>query len=120
MNNIINHSVILSTSIIYNSFFYQIINILYKNIPFEEKKNKSVILLVIGGIIGIVLTNLHFEQIDNDYKPIKLGIRYGSYFLLVSTFINYYELMNNETRLFFTISIFSSIIYYYKKYQLKK
>ncbi|MBA42791.1 MAG: hypothetical protein CMF62_02140 [Magnetococcales bacterium] len=85
---------------------------MYRDKSFIEKKNNAIVILIIGAVLGILLSN----EIEKQYPPIGKGIKYGGFILFLSTFINFFPYMNDEMKLLGTISLFTGVIYSYNKF----
>ena len=111
MDKLIDYVYIVPICILYNSLFYQLTNVMHKNVPFVEKRDNAIVILIFGALIGIFLSG----EIEKKYEPIGKGIKYGGYMLLISTFINFWQYMSEELKLLGTGLCFGGIIYYYNK-----
>jgi uncharacterized membrane protein YjfL (UPF0719 family) len=111
MEQLLEYGYTVPIAILYNSLFYQITNILYRNSSLIEKRDNSIVILLIGSILGIIFVNLTEEKNNAIFN----GIKYGSYFLLVSTFINFWPFLSDELKLFGSLICFSTLIYYYNQ-----
>jgi len=99
--HILKYSVYLIISIIYNLLFHQIGNITDENASIQQIKDKKFIVLVVGSVVGIVLSKILFEKntkINND--TLSNGLYMGSILMISYAIGDHWYDMNNEIKIF--------------------
>lgn len=96
----------LAVLITYNLFAHTLASVTYKDLQYEEKNQSTVIMLLIIGIIGIVVSKF----ISN--KVVSNGIFYGSIILLLTAIVANWENIASEARLFIMGGLFILIVWY--------
>ena len=122
LNNILKYFVYLVISIIYNLLFHQIGNINDENLSIQQIKDKKFIVLVVGSVVGIVLSKILYEKntrINND--TLSNGLYMGSILMISYAIGDHWYDMNNEIKVFI---LFVGLIWFtiliYKKFPNKK
>lgn len=95
-------ALIIPIAVLYNMFFHKLPNIIFKDLPYSEKYNKTISLLLISGITAIVLNRLSIPE-NNE---IRNGIGIGGLMLLFSALTNNWKNMQDMVKLSLIIILF--------------
>ena len=105
-------AIILPIAILYNMFFHKLPNIIFQDLQYSEKYNKTISLLLVSGIAAVVLNRL---SIPENYR-IRAGIGLGGLMLIFSALTNNWKNMQDMVKLSLIIIIFIFItLQSYKK-----
>ena len=96
--NIFGKLVFISISLIYNLFIHYLTSMMYKDLPYAEKHNKTVVLLVVAGIIGIFLGKVVLKRKQDGV--VDRGLFIGGIMLVFTGFIANWENISDEIKLF--------------------
>ena len=99
--------------IIYTLFIQKLSDVLFTSLPYNDKYQKSLILLFIGGIVGIILAQTVFTY-NATYKNniIKQGLIIGGIILILYSTLTHWDKMINETKLLI-IGISLAMLFWY-------
>ena len=99
--------------IIFNVFVQKLASLILYDIPYEEKYQKTIILLFIAGIVGILIAQTMFSK-NARYKnrAMRYGLTFGSALLLIYSLITNWDKMDDSTKLVIMGIIMSGLIWY--------
>ena len=88
-------------AIVFNYFTFQLIDTLFSNLQYEERKDKKFITLLITGVIGMVLSKILKDK-DNYYynNVVSNGFYLGGLFMIFIASTSHWYEMNKELRTF--------------------
>lgn len=97
----------------YNIFLHNAANIIYKDLPFDEKQSKIILFLIVCGILGIILSEyLLAKKRFFENETVMSGFWYGGIILTVSTIGLNWNIMSDDMKLYLMGIIFICIIIY--------
>lgn len=114
-------NIIVSTSIaiLYNLFVHHMASIMFKDSTYEDKINKSMIFILIAGIMGVVMAKLLFEDKDKNgkVKPsiIGSGLWLGGILLIITAIFVNWQTLSDDLKLLMIGITLVALIYYSKK-----
>ena len=117
---LLNLTVSTTIAILYNLFIHHLTSILFKNDSYEDKINKSIIMLLISGIGGIVSIKTLFSDDSKSGSSgspgvVENGMWLGGILLiLTSIFVNWSD-MGDDIKLIMVFISLVALIYYSKK-----
>lgn len=99
--------------IIYSVFIQKFSDVMFANLPYNDKYQKSSIFLFLAGIIGIVLAQTIFTY-NRTFKNeiIKEGLVIGGIILILYPTLTYWDKMTNETKLIVIGIAFGALLWY--------
>jgi hypothetical protein len=108
-------------AILYNLFVHHLTSSLFKNNDYEDKINKSIILLLISGTLAVVMSKLLFTPNNSKNKKqkntyvVSNGLWLGGILLIVtSIFVNWQDLSEDIKLIMIGVTLVS-LIYYSKQ-----
>ena len=121
-DKIIKYFVYVIISLIYNMLFYQVSLLNYNPATNEIDTDKKFITLIIGSVVGFILSKILYEKntkINND--TLSFGLYYGSIIMFLFAIGDHWYDMSNEIKIFILfMSLVWFVIIIYKKFQIKK
>lgn len=113
MFNTFDKFVYIGIAIGYNLFTHHITNLFYKDLPFEEKFDKSTTFIFVAGIFGIVLSKL----LQNPNKKFTesvlcMGFFIGGLMLIITSMWVNWDNLSDDIRLIVAIGVFGCILWY--------
>jgi len=104
-------------AISYNIFVHHLATTIYKDLPFDEKYNKSLVFIFIAGLIGIVVSKLILKKGSEYTKSVvSMGLGIGGAILIVTSIITNWNNLADEIRLFLSALVFGVLVYYFYNY----
>jgi hypothetical protein len=98
---------------------------MFKNNSYEEKINKSIIFLLVSGILGVVMSNILFlpkkkrkdknEKKKNKQSIVGNGLWLGGILLIVTSIFVNWQSMSDDIKLIMIGITLVALIYYSKK-----
>lgn len=113
--NLFDKGVYIVIAICYNLFIHHVTNVMYKDLPFDEKFDKSVIFLFVAGIFAIVVSKL-IQKDSFSESVLCMGFFVGGILLILTSMWVNWDHMNDDMRIIISIIIFSGILWYAYKY----
>ena len=110
---LLNITVSTSIAILYNLFVHHTASIMFKDYVYEEKINKSVIFILIAGIMGVVMSNLLFDT--KSTSVISSGLWLGGILLIVTSIFVNWQTLSDDIKLLMIGTTLVALIYYSKK-----
>ena len=98
-DKIIKYFVYVIISLIYNMLFHQVSLLNYNSSTNEIDTDKKFITLIIGAIVGFILSKILYEKntkINND--TLSFGLYYGSIIMLLFAIGDHWYDMSNEIK----------------------
>ena len=109
---ILNITVSTTIAILFNLFIHHLTSILFRDMMYKEKTNKSVIFILISGIIGVVMSKMLFKQKKKERSVVENGLWLGGLLLIItSIFINWQTMSDDIKLLMIGVSLFGLIWY---------
>lgn len=99
--------------VIYNVFIHKLTSVILSGMEYEEKYQRSLILIFCAGIVGIIIAQIIFAK-KSYYKnrPMRYGMIFGSVLLIIYSLITNWEKMNDNTKLILMGIIMMGLIWY--------
>lgn len=113
--NLFDKSVYITIAICYNLFIHHIVNIMYKDLPFDEKFDKSISFIFVAGILAIVLSKL-IQKDSFTESVLCMGFFIGGVLLVLTSLWVNWDNLSDEMRMVLSISVFGAILWYAYKY----
>lgn len=107
----VNVILICGIAIVYNLLVHSIASFTFKDLQYEEKHKNTLLMLVIFGIIGIVISQLIIFK-NNKNSVVGKGLFYGGIILILTALFSNWENMTEEIKLFLVGAIFIYLIWY--------
>jgi len=118
---LLNITVSTSIAILYNLFVHHMASIMFKDASYEDKINKSIIFILIAGVIAVIMSNLLFEPTKktksgrSSTSVISSGLWLGGILLIItSIFVNWQTLSDDIKLLMIGVTLLA-LIYYSKR-----
>lgn len=114
---LLNLGIYVSIAIFYNIFIHHLTSTLYKDAPYEEKFRKSVTMIFIAGIVGIVASKLLLKD-DQQYKNsvVSMGLGIGGGLLILTSVFANWEYVSGEIKLILSGAILIGFIWFSYRY----
>jgi len=94
-------------ALIFNLFAHKVTSVLYRDLDYDEKLHRSVVLLFIIGVAAIVISKILLKQ-----KTIKKGMNIGGILLVITSLYANWENMTEEFKLIIFTMMFGTLLYY--------
>lgn len=117
--NLFDKGVYITIAICYNLFIHHVTNVLYKDLPFDEKFDKSITFIFVAGIFAIVVSKLIQKDSFSD-SVLCMGFFIGGILLILTSMWANWDHMNDDMRIIISIIIFSGILWYAYRYDSTK
>jgi hypothetical protein len=111
MGYLIDIGVAVPIGVLYTVIVQKIAEILTKDIKYDERIQKNLILAFIGGMFGYIVAMSLFDKgslLEN--RGVKYGMFFGSSLLIVNTVLFNWSVLDNDTKLFILGFVLSAII----------
>jgi hypothetical protein len=114
ISNIKTFGISLMIAVFYNMFFHKLGNVLYNDLEFQQRKENTISVIFIAGIIGLSIGYLLCLD-DFEYQSLSVGhgLQIGGVFLLVSSLLNNWTEMDDGLKLIMLGIMMSGSIYYF-------
>lgn len=92
----------ISISILYVFFIQKISEMTIKDLEYNERIQKEIIISLIGGIVGYIIAIylLEIKKYKIKNKAVKYGILLGSTFIIINALIFNWLIIDNDIKLF--------------------
>lgn len=100
---------IFSIIIMYNFFIHHLASTMYRNLSYNKKHSKGIVLLILSGVIGIVLAKI---VLKNGNKVINKGLFYGGCLLILSGILINWSSTTDELKLMLTGGLLIGLIWF--------
>lgn len=97
---------------VYDLFIYKLTNVIYNDLSFADRTQKTYQLLLILSILGIVIPKM-IINIPN--QTLRDGIVHGSYIILISTVLLYWNQISDDWKLFLLGMVMAYLVWYKSK-----
>lgn len=107
----------VSIAFVYNLFIHNLASISYKNLQYNEKHECTIVMLVIFGVLGVVISKFVIES-NKKYKNsvVSNGLKYGGILLLITAMFANWDNIAGEMKLLMMGGILGYLIWYsYKR-----
>lgn len=99
--------------IIYSIFIQKLSEVIFTDLPYNDKCQKSASLIFFAGIIGLVLAQTIFTYNKTfQNKIVKHGLVIGGVILILYSIINYWNKMTDEIKLIIAGIALGSLLWY--------
>jgi uncharacterized membrane protein len=97
----------------YNLFVHNLASVSYKDNQYEEKHQNTIIMLILFGGIGILISKIMDDK-NKDLKNsfVSKGFYYGGIILIVTSIFANWESITEELKLFVVAGILGFLIWY--------
>jgi len=82
-------------TVLYNIFFTKTANMMYKDMFYTERKEKTAVFLIFIALMSIIISCYGIKG----YPTIKRGIKWGGILLLIFTFFDNWSVINDTIKL---------------------
>lgn len=104
-----------SIALLYNLFVHNLASITYEDLQYDEKHDNTIIMLVIFGITGLIVSRCINNNKKYNNKYATNGLYYGGVALLVTALLSNWSDIGNEIRVVgFSLLLGLLIWYTYK------
>ena len=107
--SLLDKAVYIGIAVFYNLFVHHLINSFYKDLPFDEKFNKSTTFIFMAGIFGIVLSKILLKE-GHQYTTSVMSMGFGiggCLLMLTAIFVNW-ENLSDDIKLCISAFLFTS------------
>ncbi len=112
---LLNVTVSTTIAILYNLFVHHLTSIIFKNNVYQDKINRSIILILISGIIGVVMSKLLFKSKKKNRKSVvSNGLWLGGILLIVTSIFVNWQGLSDDIKLLMVGVTLAGLIYYSK------
>jgi len=103
----------VSIAIIYNLFVHNLASISYKDLQYEEKHQNTIVMLVLFGGIGVLISKIMDDK-NKKYKNsvVSKGLYYGGILLILTSLVANWDSINEELKLFGVAGALGCLIWY--------
>lgn len=111
MGYLIDIGVATPIGVLYTIIVQKIGEILTKDIKYDERVQKTLIIAFLGGIIGYIVAMSLFDKgsvLEN--RGVKYGMFFGSSLLIVNVIVFNWGSLDNDTKLFIMGFVLSAVI----------
>lgn len=103
-------------ALMYNLLIHNVASLSYKDLQYDEKHQNTIIMLILFGGIGILVSKIITEQrIKYKNKYVSKGLYYGGFLLILTALFTNWEAVEDEMKLIFVTAIFGILIWYGQK-----
>lgn len=109
----IDTALIISIAISYNLLIHMIASLSYRDLQFEEKNMNTIVLLILFGGIGILISKVLVDknkELSDSY--VSKGLYYGGILLILTAIFANWENIAEEVKLLAIAGIFGGLIWY--------
>jgi hypothetical protein len=100
-------------SVLYGFFLVKVANLWYSQCPTSEKNKKTLLLLTVGGIIGLVLYKVLQNEDSSVYNPtLSTGLGLGGIFVMLYALTTYWNYINEQNKTIIFGGILAAFIWY--------
>lgn len=104
-----------SIALIYNLFVHNLASITYEDLQYDEKHDNTIIMLIIFGIAGLIVSRCINNNKKYSNKYASSGLYYGGIVLLITALLSNWSDIGNEIRVVgFSLLLGLLIWYTYK------
>jgi len=97
----------------YNLFIHNLASISYKDLQYEEKHQNTIVMLVLFGGIGILISKIMDDK-NKKYKNsfVSKGLYYGGILLIITAVFANWESIAEEMKLFVLAGSLGLLVWY--------
>lgn len=99
-------------AIVYNIFAHNFANTIYQDYQYNEKCQNTLIMIVVFGCAGILISKVVESKNDNKKTNISKGLFYGGCLLLLTAFIANWDSIIEESKMFITSGLLLGLLWY--------
>ena len=121
--SILDITVYITIAISYNLFIHHLATILYKDLPFEERFDSSIMFIFIMGIVGLVISRIIIgtnKEVEMKDSVLSMGFGIGGLLLVLTAIIVSWEKMSDDLRLIISTGVFVGLVYVFYNYYERK
>ncbi len=117
---LLNITVSTTIAILYNLLVHHLTSMTFRDMPYEEKINKSITFILVAGILGVVMSKMLFKPKKKDKKNgkpsvVSNGLWLGGLLLIVTSIFVNWQTMSDDIKLIMVAATLFGLIYYSKK-----
>lgn len=120
---IIDTGLSIGIAITYNLLAHNIASFSYKDLPYNEKLDKTVVMLFIFGIAGYVISKFVLDNHKNKFQneTVNDGLKFGGILLIITAAFANWAGISEEMKILGIGGVFGYMIYYaYNKNRSKR
>lgn len=107
-----------SIATMYNIFVHHMTSIMYKDLAYQERHNKTSILLLLSGIGAIVIAKMIMDETKKyNNSIVSYGLFLGGIILIITTILANWQDMTDKIKLISSGMVLLGLIWYAYKYQ---
>lgn len=119
--SILDITVYSAIAISYNLFIHHLATILYKDLPFEERFDSSIMFIFIMGIVGLVIARIIINpDMRLSESVLSMGFGIGGLLLVLTAIVVSWEKMSDDLRLIISTGIFVGLVWVFYNYYERK
>ena len=113
MGGFVDIIIYVSIAIIYNFFVHNLASISYKDLQYEEKHQNTIVMLVLFGGIGILISKIMDDK-NKKYKNsvVSKGLYYGGILLILTSLFANWDSIAQELKLFGVAGVLGCLVWY--------
>ena len=109
-------SIYVGIALLYNLLIHNLASMSYKDLQYDEKHQNTIIMLIMFGGIGILVSKIINEKrIKYKNKYVSKGLYYGGILLIVTALFTNWESVEDEMKLLFVAGLFGFLIWFGQK-----
>lgn len=103
----------VSIALMYNLFVHNLASVSYKDLQYEEKHQNTIVMLVLFGGIGILISKIMDDK-NKKYKNsfVSKGLYYGGILLILTSLFANWESIAEELKLFVVAGVLGCLMWY--------
>jgi|SRR3989304_8159794 len=115
--NLLDNGIILLIAAFYNLLVHHLGSMMYNDLLFEDKVQKTIVFLLIAGIAGLVFGFIILKP-GQSYKDsvVSKGLGLGGIILIITSFLGNWENMTDQGKLLISSLLFVGLIIFSHKY----
>lgn len=101
-------------ALMYNLLIHNLASISYKDLQYDEKHQNTIIMLILFGGIGMLVSKIMMEKRFTKYKNnyVSKGLYYGGILLILTALFASWDSIAEEMKLFMVAGLFGILIWY--------
>ena len=113
---LIDISIYVGIALLYNLLIHNLASLSYKDLQYDEKHQNTIIMLIMFGGIGILISKIINEKrIKYKNKYVSKGLYYGGVLLIVTALLTNWDAVEDEMKLLFVAGLFGCLIWFGQK-----
>lgn len=89
----------ITIAILYNVFFNYLSSVIYSDLPFQERQDRTIVTLFLGGILGLIAASYIVKRnktSTNKSSITSTGLKIGGLLLVLTSLIGSWDSINND------------------------